>query len=87
MVLVLCRGVMRGVLSCLAFVPLGCTLLCGVGYCHMVLCVVTWRFVVLCSMLCCVMVYRCLLVCVGVVYLFGRLIVVSCVSALHGVVL
>ena len=71
------------VVSCLGV--LGCTLVCGVGYCHMVLCVVTWWFLVFCSMLCCVMVYRCLVVCVWVVYLVGGLVVVSCVSALRGV--
>ena len=72
------------VVTCLG--ALGCTLVCGVGHFHAVLCVVTWRFVVLCSMLCCVMAYRCLVVFFGVVYLVGGLVVLSCVSALRGVV-
>ena len=72
------------VVRCLG--ALRCTLMCGVGHCHAVLCVVTPRFVVLCSMLCSVMAYRCLVVCFGVVYLVGGLVVLNCVSLLRGVV-
>ena len=52
MVLVLCCGyyVCCGVvLRCGA---LGGIFVCGIGYCHAVLCVVAWRLVVLCSILC-----------------------------------
>ena len=85
MVLVLCRGVCCVVACCvvvLYFGALGCTLACGVGYCHTVLCVVSWRFVALYSMLRCVMTYRCLVVCCGLVFLVVGLAVVCCVSAL-----
>ena len=73
-VVVSCRG------------ALGRTLVCGVKYCHAVLRVVAWRFVALCSMLCCVIAYRCLVVFFEVVYVVCGLVVLSCVSALPGVV-
>ena len=88
MVLVLCRGVCCVVACCvvvLCFGALGCTLVCSVGHCHTVLCVVTWRFVALYSMLRCVMAYRCLVVCCGLVFLIVALVVVCCVSASRGV--
>ena len=89
MVLVLCRGMCCVVACCvvaLCFGALGCTLVCGIGHCHTVMCVVTWRFVALYSMLRSVMAYRCLVVCCGLIFLVVGLVVVCCVSALRGVV-
>ena len=89
MVFPLCRGVCCVLACCvvvLCFGALGCTLVCGIGHCHIVLCLVIWRFVALYSMLRCVMAYRCLVVFCGLVFLAVGLVVVCCVSALRGVV-